>query len=216
MYRRLHSETSCLFGHLSAAWCAEYRLGLCCGLTPGALRLPEVRSGEEFSEPAAVRFAETADCRAIAEVHVRTWQAAYQHAFPLEVLEALSVDEREAQWRQRIDDGAAVVWVAQMRGRVIGFVSVGPSRTEECAGELYAIYVLPEAWGSGAAHELMRAAKAWFASEGCSTAMLWVLADNPRARRFYEREGWSADGMRIEVMRGVEIEEALYRVAISG
>lgn len=171
----------------------------------------EVASNGEASQRLAVRFAEPADCREIAEVHVRTWQAAYQHAFPPEVLEELSVDEREAQWRQRIEDGAAV-WVAQMRGRVVGFASVGPSRTEEGVGELYAIYVLPEDWGSGAAHELMVAVKVWFASEGYSAAMLWVLTDNPRARRFYEREGWSADGMRVDTMGGVEIEEALYRV----
>jgi GNAT superfamily N-acetyltransferase len=174
-----------------------------------------VGSNGESSQRAVVRFAEPADCREIAEVHNRTWQVAYRHAFPPEVLGGLSLDEREAQWRQRIED-EAVVWVAEMRGRVVGFASVGPSRTEEGVGELYAIYVLPEALGRGAAHELMGAAKAWFGSEGYSTAMLWVLADNPRARRFYEREGWSEDGMRTEAMLGVEIEEALYRVAISG
>jgi hypothetical protein len=39
----------------------------------------------ESSQPAAVRFAEPADCREIAEVHIRTSQGAYQHAFPSEV-----------------------------------------------------------------------------------------------------------------------------------
>jgi GNAT superfamily N-acetyltransferase len=165
---------------------------------------------------AVVRLAEAADCRGIAEVHVQTWQAAYRHAFPPEVLDSLSVDEREAQWREWIEDEATVTWVAEMQGRVVGFASVGPSGTEEGAGELYAIYVLPEARGSGAAPELMAAVKAWFTSAGYAGAMLWVLADNPRARRFYEREGWRADGTRIETMRGVEIEEALYRLEVKG
>lgn len=175
-----------------------------------------MESGGESSQSAAVRFAEPADSREVAEVHVRTWQAAYQHVVPFEVLEALSVDEREGQWRQRIEGNRVVVWVAQIRGRVVGFASVGPSRTEEGAGELYAIYVLPEAWGGGAAPALMGAVKAWFASEGYSTAMLWVLADNPRARRFYEREGWKVEGMRTEPIGGVEIEEALYRLTPEG
>ena len=44
--------------------------------------------------------------------------------------------------------------------------------------------------------------------------MLWVLADNPRARRFYEREGWRAGGERVDdPIRGVEVEEALYRLS---
>jgi GNAT superfamily N-acetyltransferase len=160
-----------------------------------------------------VRRAEPADARAIAEVHVCTWQVAYRHAFPAEVLQGLSVDEREERWRDHLG-GRVAAWIAEAGGKVVGFVSVGPSRTEEDEGELYAIYVLPEAWGSGAASGLMAAAKDWFAEEGYATAMLWVLADNPRARRFYEREGWRVDGERIDTIRGVEVEEALYRLSI--
>ena len=162
-----------------------------------------------------VRRAKPADARAIADVHVRTWQAAYRHAFPPEVLDGLSVDERETRWRERLEEGY-VVWVAEAEDQIGGFAAVGPSRTEQDTGELYAIYVLPEWWGSGAAPELMARAKDWFAEEGFATAMLWVLADNPRARRFYEREGWRAEGTRIDTVRGQQVEEALYRLALVG
>jgi GNAT superfamily N-acetyltransferase len=163
----------------------------------------------------AVRRARAADARAIAEVHVRTWQTAYRHAFPQEVLDGLSADEREIPWRERLEEGY-VVWVAEAVDQVVGFAAVGPARTEQDTGELYAIYVLPESWGTGAARELMAAAKDWFASEGYTTAILWVLADNPRARRFYEREGWRAEGTRIDTVRGTDVEEALYRLALVG
>jgi GNAT superfamily N-acetyltransferase len=162
-----------------------------------------------------IRRAEPADARAIADVHVRTWQAAYRHAFPQEVLDALSVDERETGWRERLEAGY-VVWVAEPEAEIVGFAAVGPSRTEEDAGELYAMYVLPEAWGGGAARELMAAAKEWLVKEGYVTGMLWVLANNPRARRFYEREGWRAEGTRTHAIRGTEVEEALYRLALVG
>jgi GNAT superfamily N-acetyltransferase len=162
-----------------------------------------------------VRRARPADAHAVADVHVRTWQAAYGHAFPQEVLDELSVDEREIRWRENLERGY-VVWVAESDGRIVGFAAAGPSRTEQDAGELYAIYVLPESWGSDAARELMSAAQEWFAQEGYATAMLWVLADNPRARRFYEREGWRAEQTRIDTVRGVEVEEALYRLALVG
>jgi hypothetical protein len=46
--------------------------------------------------------------------------------------------------------------------------------------------------------------------------MLWVLADNPRARTFYEREGWRAEGTRIDAVSGVDVEEALYRAVLGG
>jgi GNAT superfamily N-acetyltransferase len=162
-----------------------------------------------------VRRAEPADAREIAEVHVRTWQAAYHHAFPAEVLDSLDVDERVRGWLERIEADMAV-WVAETEGGIVGFASAGPSRTEDGFGELYAMYVLPEAWGSGAGPALMAAVKDWLAGEGYTTAMLWVLADNPRARRFYEREGWRVDGERVDTIRGAEIEEALYRLALVG
>jgi RimJ/RimL family protein N-acetyltransferase len=160
-----------------------------------------------------VRAARAEDARAIAEVHVRTWQAAYRHLFPAEFLDQLSVDEREARWRGWLEDGTGI-WVAVEDDAVVGFAAAGPSRTEEIAAELYAIYVLLEHWRSGAAHELMSAVTTWFRDKGYTSAMLWVLADNPRARRFYEREGWQFDGTRTDVVRGVDVEEALYRIIL--
>ena len=158
-----------------------------------------------------VRAARPEDARGIAEVHVRTWQAAYRHRFPAEVLDELSVDEREAQWQEWLDAGTNI-WVAVVGQEIVGFAAAGPSRGKEDIAELYAIYVLPEHWGSGAAHDLMASAISWFREHDYPSAMLWVLADNPRARRFYEREGWHFDGTRTDVVSGVEVEEALYRI----
>ena len=40
----------------------------------------------------------------------------------------------------------------------------------------------------------MRVAVAHLTEVGCTEIRLWVLADNPRARRFYERYGLTVDG----------------------
>ena len=102
--------------------------------------------------------------------------------------------------------------VAEADGSVIGFASCGESRDATGEGELYAIYALPEAWGSGAGPALMAAALEELRHSGFATASLWVLEDNPRARRFYEREGWSSDGgRREEEFLGVPITEVRYR-----
>jgi GNAT superfamily N-acetyltransferase len=163
-----------------------------------------------------VRAAAPGDIRGIAEAHVRTWQEAYRHAFPAELLDGLSVEGHEEWWRGVVENGPERVWVAVEGDVVLGFVSVGPSRTEADVAELYALYVLPEAWGSGAGTALMRTAIDWFLAEEHVVAMLWVLEDSPRARRFYEREGWRADGGRTAVVRGVEVREALYRLSLAG
>ena len=46
-------------------------------------------------------------------------------------------------------------------------------------------------------------------------AVLWVLEDNPRARRFYEREGWDLDGARKEdEFLGVRVAEVRYSIRL--
>lgn len=157
-----------------------------------------------------VRPARRDDAAAIADIHVETWQAAYEHVFGAERL--AGIGDRRAQWDERLAEArpGSQTFVAEDAGRVRGFVSVGDSRDEPGKGELYAIYVLPEAWGSGAGPALMSTALEEL--RGYSSATLWVLEDNPRARRFYEREGWILDGgRREEEILGVTVAEVRYR-----
>jgi hypothetical protein len=43
--------------------------------------------------------------------------------------------------------------------------------------------------------------------------VLWVLDDNPRARRFYERHGWTATGLEasFDEYCDVSVPEVEYR-----
>ena len=52
-----------------------------------------------------IRDAELRDARGIAEVHVRSWQAAYAGIVPDEDLARLSVDQREQFWAQILSKG---------------------------------------------------------------------------------------------------------------
>lgn len=61
-------------------------------------------------------------------------------------------------------------------------------------GHLEALYVVPEAWGSGVADELYAEA----ARVAGRPATLWVLEANERGRRFWERRGWRPTGERDE------------------
>jgi ribosomal protein S18 acetylase RimI-like enzyme len=142
-----------------------------------------------------VRRARLEDAAAIAEVHVRTWQAAYEHVFGTERLAAIDVAGRERLARRFVEGEQFDIFLAEDAEGVAGFVATGPPDAEdETRRELYAIYVLPRAWGSAAGRGLMAAALDAMRARGEQAAVLWVLTENPRARRFYEREGWLADG----------------------
>ena len=161
-----------------------------------------------------VRLATDADANAIARVQERTWQAAYRHVFPVEELDRGGFIHPQ-RWRDRIarpPTGWTTV-VVEHDGVVRGFASVGPSRDERGTGELYAIYVEPEQWSTGTGRALIERAEELL-RVSYDEATLWVLEDNPRARAFYERAGWSPDGERkSEVRWGVRAAEVRYRKA---
>ena len=162
-----------------------------------------------------IRRAGPEDAAAIAEVHVRTWQDAYEHVFGAKRLAAITPEGRLARWQEILASGEGLTLVAENDDLAVGFVSVGPSRDEGAQGELYGIYVLPQAWGAGAGPALMSAGLAALRAEGHADAILWVLADNPRARRFYEREGWHDDGGRKrDEFLGLEVDEVRYRIEL--
>ncbi|HEX5465484.1 MAG TPA: GNAT family N-acetyltransferase [Candidatus Limnocylindrales bacterium] len=78
--------------------------------------------------------------------------------------------------------------------------------------ELYAIYVDPEALGTGVGAGLMARQLEALGPAGAGQRCLWVFADNERAIRFYERWGWAADGRRRTLtIGGAEIDEVRYR-----
>jgi ribosomal protein S18 acetylase RimI-like enzyme len=161
-----------------------------------------------------VRRARLEDARAIAQVHLQTWRGAYEHVFGAERLAAESIDARVALWERILTAGLSDVFVAEDDG-VVGFVSTGDSRDADAEAELFAIYVLPLAWGTGAGSALMRTGIEAMRLRASGDAVLWVLDDNPRARRFYEREGWTLDGERKEdEYLGLRVPEVRYRIGL--
>lgn len=90
--------------------------------------------------------------------------------------------------------------VAVVDGLLIGVVSlskvtgVQPEPAPENVINLWQLFVSPEWQGSGVAASLMGAAVEEAAKRGFEWMRLWTPRDAKRARRFYEREGWSLSG----------------------
>jgi GNAT superfamily N-acetyltransferase len=165
-----------------------------------------------------VRRANVEDARAIAEIAVAGWQAAYRGMLPTEFLTGLSVPARETAWKSMLESdptGAAPAWVAEIDGRVSGFASSGPPRDGDLAvpaAEVYALYVLESRWRSGLGRGLMDAVAGHWRAAGVSTLVLWVAQGNGRARAFYEALGWRPDGSRQELeLAGTTQTEVRYR-----
>ncbi|MBT2323293.1 GNAT family N-acetyltransferase [Variovorax paradoxus] len=174
----------------------------------------------ESAAPAHIEAAAPAHCRAIAEVHVLSWQQAYAGLFSAEHLAGLSVDRREAVWREALVNGTPQLLVALVEGRVVGFIAFGPSRDEgaapDCA-EVWALYLAPACWSQGTGRALWLAALQRIRAQACSSVSLWVLAGNARARRFYEAAGFAPDAgsMRELTIGSARVGELRYVLALT-
>ena len=150
-------------------------------------------------------------------VSVRAWQAAYRGQMPDDYLDELSPEERARMWSSTLGrrDDSRPVLVVEHDGTVIGFASVGPARDGTRTGELYAINIDPDRWGSGHGRRLLEAAEAELSAVGYDEVVLWVVPGNQRARRFYESAGWVNDGAeRTQEILGVIVPEIRYRRAL--
>lgn len=138
------------------------------------------------------------DAMAVAEVHVRAWQAAYRGLMPAEHLAGLRPQERARRYEfASLDPTQPRTLVAVEADTVLGFATVSSARDEEAGGqgELCALYVEPDCWGRGIGQALASAARSELYRLGFRRAVLWVVAGNARAQRFYRGDGWTADAM---------------------
>ena len=156
-----------------------------------------------------IRPAVPADAHALAEAHTEGWRSGYRGVIDDAYLDAPEFRaQRLATWQAWTwnERGHSACFCAVLDGRTVGFGLCGPARVEPVCdgteadpvatpiGEVYAFYLHPDAWGSGCAPALMAACEDWLRGQSFTTAVLWVLRDNPRGRAFYEKAGWQPTG----------------------
>jgi GNAT superfamily N-acetyltransferase len=162
-----------------------------------------------------LRLAEPGDAMSVARVHVRSWQVAYRTLLPDDYLDQLRPEERAQSYDFANPDPQKPRTIVAVEGGLIhGFATTMPSREPDLTiyGELCALYVDPAHWGQGIGVALVSAARAQLFEQGFRDAVLWVIAGNVRAERFYQRDGWAPDGSRkTDVVWGVTVDEIRYR-----
>ncbi len=167
--------------------------------------------------PALVREARVSDAAAIARVHVVSWQSAYRGIVPQGLLDGLSIAKRTEEWIPRLGTPDGSNWVLEVEGIVQGWASIGPSRDSDLrdAIELYGLYLTPGCWSKRLGHLLYTKAEGAMSLSRAEEVYLWVLEDNLRARRFYERVGYSPDGSTKNALgEGLVLPELRYRKSL--
>jgi GNAT superfamily N-acetyltransferase len=162
-----------------------------------------------------IRPAKPEDAEGLTRVHVRSWQSSYRGLLAQEFLDTIDFPKRLAMWRHTLAHPENFgVYAAETpdTGELVGFCAVGKSRGDPPGfpGELYSIYLLEEAKGLGVGHALFQEGLQWLREHGLWPVALWVLKENTRARRFYERMGGHLAGEQSITIGDVRYPEVAY------
>lgn len=161
-----------------------------------------------------IRLARPGDEMAVARVHVRSWQVAYSKLLPDDYLDELRPEDRAKTYDfATLDPAKPKTMVAEEDALILGFATTMPSRDPDLPrhAELCALYVSPEQWNRRIGAALVSAARAHLVALGFQNALLWVLAGNARAERFYQLDGWTPDGnRRTDTVWGITVDEIRY------
>lgn len=162
-----------------------------------------------------IREALYSDLPDIGRILVVSWRAAYRGIVPDAHLDGLTPAAREARLRAQWDAGRR--WPAVVLldgGEAVGVCAYGKGMSDDIPdtwGEIGTCYLLPSHWGRGLGGRLIRRAEGDLRAMGCARAVIWVLEDNARARRAYERAGYAPDGAAKTVeIGGVPLREVRY------
>ncbi len=167
-----------------------------------------------------LRRAQPDDAPALARVHVDSFRAAYRDLTTPAHLERFSYALREERFREALIAGTEEDYLAcvEANQEPVAILTIGMARDadlEPGTGEIWGIYIAPDYWRQGIGTWLVREAEQMLVARGCASAVLWVLAGNHRARRFYEAAGYVADGASHVIQWDTPLKAVRYRKPLS-
>ena len=163
-----------------------------------------------------IRKAIIEDAYERAVCHVSSWRSAYKGIVPDEVLDNLSVEELSEKFKSRLENKDILFYFAIYDSKIIGHFNFCKSRDEDKpnAGEIWGFYLTEKFWGKGCGRQMMDYTIDVLKNMGYNEVILWVLEENNRARRFYEKCGYVFDGTKKEIIIGKTLIEIRYTLKL--
>lgn len=143
-----------------------------------------------------IRLAAFDDAKYCADIHAKSWSFAYNGIVPKSI-----IDTQNARcpmiWDKMLTNNTNSHYVIVLNSIIIGFLTIADSRDADLKEHFYEIiglYLDPVYIGVGYGKQAMDWIKKEIKSRGYEKISLWVLEENNRARSFYEKSGFVADG----------------------
>ncbi len=156
-----------------------------------------------------IRHAGIGDEKILAEIQTASWKDAFAEILSQEELERYTNVQASTEMyahvlRNKIANGS-ILYIDENPHGMAFWGEYRVSQNENTA-ELICIHSLCNNWGKGYGSLLMQHVLDEIRKAGCVSVVLWVFAENVRARRFYEKHGFvltdktKADFSSAEVM----------------
>ncbi|MDD4773345.1 MAG: GNAT family N-acetyltransferase [Eubacteriales bacterium] len=147
--------------------------------------------------PITIRLAVPADAPDMAQVHMRSWEAAYNDIVPAEYIREKNAG-RPALWQRIISSENTAHYIIQRDRQTVGIMTIVPTPQDGDADcetcELEGIYLHPDYYRMGIGTQAMDFAFDTARRWGKTVMTLWVFAENTNAIEFYEKCGFKSDG----------------------
>jgi GNAT superfamily N-acetyltransferase len=152
-----------------------------------------------------IRLARVDDAEALGRIEAESYLDTYRGVMPDSVLARVHPERMIERIRPRLaalaeapPEEAMRLWVIEVDGAVRGYATTEPATDQFLpppagAGELESLYLHPSAIGQGLGRALLQHAVDDLCARGFDPLVLWAFEQNARARRFYERAGWTLD-----------------------
>lgn len=161
-----------------------------------------------------IRYANKGDADSLALIYSQSYQAVFKGIIPDSILEnVFSVEKRKEGLLRELSEGVPVNVIMCDEDKQLGMLTYGKPKDEDLDDsfvEIWRIYLLPSCIGKNMGAELMNFAVTEIHQKGYKKIILWVLEDNVRARKFYERMGFIQDGTTRIINVGKELKDLRY------
>nr|MBQ8245334.1 GNAT family N-acetyltransferase [Oscillospiraceae bacterium] len=126
----------------------------------------------------------------LAHILIAAWRSGFRNILPDSVIEKYTQFEPcTDMFRQILSSGVGTMYLAFQNTRPVGLLYWLP---EGDSARIEALLTIPEVWGTGIAAALI--GRTIQDTSAHQTIAVWPFAENHRARRFYEKQGFFPTG----------------------
>lgn len=159
----------------------------------------------------SIRRARTDDAAGLSAVFDAAWREAYQGIIPGVALDRMMARRGPRWWRETVGRTRPLV-VLEFGDAIVGYASYGRCRDRalQADGEVDELYLAPDYQGLGFGTRLFKAVRNDLGDRDVRRVGVWTLAENRRARDFYERLGGRPFAQATDRIAGTSLAKVAY------